>query len=45
MYGLFVGALLLFPWSLAFYIAYGAFCAARRRAITNKRIEQIGTKS
>lgn len=36
MYGLFVGALLLFPWSLAIYIAFGAFYAARRKCIARR---------
>ncbi len=36
MYGALIGALLLFPWSLAIYIAIGAFCAARRRVCARK---------
>jgi hypothetical protein len=36
MYGVLVGALLLFPWSLAIYIAFGAFKAARRKCIASK---------
>jgi len=36
MYGVLVGALLLFPWSLAIYIAFGAFYAARRKCIASK---------
>jgi hypothetical protein len=36
MYGVLVGALLLFPWSLAIYIALGAFYAARRKCIAGK---------
>ena len=41
MYGIFITVLLLFPWSLAFYIALGALCAARRRAVANKQITQV----
>jgi len=36
MYRLLMGALLLFPWSLAIYIAFGSFCATRKRAIANR---------
>lgn len=36
MYSVLIGALLLFPWSLAIYIAFGAFFAARRRCIASK---------
>lgn len=41
MYTILITALLLFPWSLALYIAFGALCAARRRAIANKQIKQM----
>ncbi len=41
MYSVFIAGLLLFPWSLAVYIAFGAFCAARRRGIANKQVKQI----
>lgn len=37
MYRLLMGVLLLFPWSLAIYIAFGSFCAARKRAIANRK--------
>ena len=45
MYSLLVGGLLLFPWSIAVYIALGALRAARRRAISGKQTEQRGTTS
>ena len=41
MYGIFITVLLLFPWSLALYIAFGALCAARKKSIANKQIRQV----
>lgn len=37
MYRIFITVLLLFPWSLAVYIAFGAISASRRRAISSKQ--------
>ena len=41
MYGILITALLLFPWSLALYIAFGALCAARKRSVANKQMRQV----
>lgn len=40
MYGLLMGALLLFPWSLAMYIAFNAFRAARKKAIATRKVSE-----
>lgn len=40
MYRLLMWALLLFPWSLAISIAFGSFCAARKRAIANRKVRE-----
>ena len=39
MYGILMGALLLLPWSLAMYIAFGAYRATRRMTILSKRMK------
>ncbi len=39
IYSLLIGGLLLFPWSIAAYIAFGAVRAARRGMICSKQTE------
>ncbi len=41
MYRIVIGALLLFPWLLAIYIAFGAFRAARKKRALHKRCERM----